>query len=79
MWEGICENTNVSCRNRSIKCFYIKSALIYMYILKDLPHFTDIILSINHSSFVHKALLYLLGIEKLSGVLWFYLFLSVPG
>jgi len=50
-----------------------------MYILKDPPHFTDVILSINHSSCVHKALLYLLGIEELSGVLWFYLFLSVPG
>lgn len=50
-----------------------------MYIVTDLPRFTDVILSINHSSFVRKALLYLLGMEELSGVLWFFLFLSVPG
>ena len=71
------EKANISCRNRSLICFYIKAALIYMY--KRSAHFSAVILSINVSSFVHKALLYLLGIEELSGVLWFYLFLSVPG
>ena len=31
MWKDMYEKANISCRNRSLKCFYIKAALIYMY------------------------------------------------